>query len=546
MNRKFLTIIFLFYVISLFVMVSSFQPLQACTSILVTKGASNDGSTMISYSCDGEFHPRIRMRPAADHKPGSMVEVFDWHGVKGKIPQVAHTYKVVGLMNEHQLAIGETTFGGRPELVNPDAMFHYYPLMLFALQRAKTAREAIAVMTTLVEKYGYASEGESISIADKEEVWLFEIVGTGKGGKGAVWVAVRIPDGMVCAHANMSRIREFPLDDPENVRYSKNVISFAIEKGYYNAKDGKPFSFSHAYNPPTEEQVRYSARRVWSIFRRAAPSHNFSPGYSSYKKNTKPYPLYIKPDRKLSVRDVIALHRDHYEGTEFDMTKDLTAGPFGAPDRWRPLKWQVGGKKYAWERPISTQQAGFVHVSQSRSHVPDQIGGVYWYGLDNPYTNFFVPLYTSINQLPGSYTTGTLRQFSRDSAWWAFNFVANYANLRWSYMIKDIQKVQKEIEDLEFKLQIAVEATAFELLKKNPQLVEDYLTNYCVVNAESNIKKWWRLADFLVTKYNDGYIQDEKGRPREIGYPEEWLRKEVMANPGKKRLKQERKGEGEL
>ena len=543
MRLKGLIIIFL---VSLFCVIWQSHPLEGCTSVLVTKSASKDGATMISYSCDGEFHPRMRIIPAADHEPGSMVEVRTWRSLKGKIPQVPHTYKVVGLMNEHQLAIGETTFGGRPELVNNDAMFHYYPLMRFALQRAKTAREAIDVMTSLAETYGYCSEGESISIADKEEVWLMEIVGTGKGGTGAVWVAIRIPDGMMCAHANMSRIREFPLDDPENVRYSKNVISFAIEKGYYNPKDKKPFSFSNAYNPPTEEQVRYSARRVWSIFRRTAPSLNLSPGYSSYKKNTKPYDLYIKPDRKLSVRDVIELHRDHYEGTPFDMTRDVTAGPFGAPDRWRPMKWEVEGKKYAWERPISTQQAGFVFVSQSRSNIPDAIGGVYWYGLDNPYTNFFIPLYTSITHLPESYITGTLRQFSRDSAWWAFNFVANYANLRWRYMIKDIQKVQKEIEDLQFHLQPVIEATAMELLKKNPGLIDKYLTDYCVGNAETNIKKWWRLADFLVTKYNDGYIQNEKGRPQEIGYPEEWLKREVKANPEQKRLKQERVGEGEL
>ncbi len=542
MNLRRLTIILL---ISLILTGFSFIPLDACTNVLVTKGASKDGSTLISYSCDGEFHPHPRILPAADYKPGEMLEIKSWHGVKGKIPQVLHTYKVVGLMNEFQLAIGETTFGGRPELVNKDGMFHYYPLMLIALQRAKTAREAIDVMTGLVEKYGYASEGESISIADKEEVWLLEIAGTGAGGKGAVWVAIRIPDGMVCAHANMSRIREFPLDDPENVRYSKNVISFAKEKGYYNPGSKKPFSFSGAYNPPTEEQVRYSSRRVWSIFRRVSPSLNLSPDYSSYKKKAKPYDLYITPDRKLGVRDVIALHRDHYEGTAFDMTKDVTAGPFGAPDRWRPMKWEVGGKGYAWERPISTQQAGFVHVTQSRAHIPDEVGGVYWYGFDNPYTNFFVPFYTSITELPESYTTGTLRRFSRDSAWWAFNFVANYANLRWSYMIEDIRKVQTEIEDLEFGLQPAIEATALELLKSNPGLIGKYLTNYCVGSAETNIKKWWDLADFLVTKYNDGYIQNEDGRPKEIGYPGSWLRREVKENP-QKRLKEKRKGDREL
>jgi dipeptidase len=500
---------------------------------------------MISYSCDGEFHPHPRIIPAADHKPGDMAEIRTWSGIKGKIPQVPHTYKVVGLINEHQLALGETTSGGRPELVNKDGWFHYYPLMLITLQRAKTAREAIDVLSSLVEKYGYASEGESISIADKKEAWLLEIFGTGKGGKGAVWVAVRIPDGQICATANMSRIREFPLNDPENCRYSKNVISFAVKKGYYNPKSGKPFSFSEAYNPPTEEQVRYSSRRIWSIFRRSAPSLNISADYSSNKKNTKPYDLYVKPDRKLSVRDVMALHRDHYEGTEFDMTKDVNAGPFGAPDRWRPMKWQADGKTYAWERPISTQQAAFVYISQSRSDVPDAIGGINWFGMDNPYTNVFVPFYTSITELPQSFTTGSLRRFSRDSAWWAFNFVANYANLRFSYMIKDIQKVQKEIEDLEFELQPVVEATARTLLKKDPDMVAKYLTNYCVGNAEAAVKKWWQLGDFLITKYNDGYIQNEKGRPQETGYPEHWLKKEVKKSP-QKRVKQKRKGDREL
>lgn len=544
MNRTIKRVIMCLF--SGFLVFSAAVPSSGCTSILVTRGASKSGSPMISYSCDGEFHPRLRMIPAADHKPGDMAEVRGWRGFRGQIPQVPHTYKVVGLMNEHQLAIGETTFEGRRELINKDGMFHYYPLMLFALQRARTAREAVTVMTDLVEEYGYASSGESISIADKEEVWLLEIVGSGKGRKGAVWVAVRIPDGLVCAHANMSRIREFPPDDPENVVYSKNVISFAVEKGYYNPDSGKPFSFSAAYNPPSEEQVRYSARRVWSIFRRLAPSLNLSADFSSSKKGAKLYPLYIKPDRKLDVRDVIVLHRDHYEGTEFDMTKDLTAGPFGAPDRWRPIKWKAEGKTYAWERPIATQQAAFVFVSESRAHVADAIGGVFWYGLDNPYTNFFVPLYTSITELPESFTTGSLSRFSRDSAWWAFNFVANYANLRWNHMIKDIQEVQQEIEDLEFGLQPAVEQVAQNLLETNPKMVEPFLSHYCVANAEAHIKKWWDLADRLITKYNDGYIQDEEGRAQEIGYPEQWLKREIDQQGKRLSLKEERKGEGEL
>ena len=517
-----------------------------CTSVLVTRGASADGSCIITYSCDGEFHPNLRLIPAADHEPGTMVDVWSFRGSKGKIPQVPHTWKVVGLMNEHQLAIGETPFEGRLELVNKKAMIHYYPLMLLALQRAKTAREAIDIMTGLVEEYGYCSSGESFSIADKDEAWIMEMVGTGPGGTGAVWVAIRVPDGMISAHANMARIGTFPLDDPENCRYSKNVITFATEKGYYNPKKGKPFHFANAYCPPSEEQIRYSARRVWSIFRRVAPSLHLSSDYSDGRGKGTPYALWIKPDRKITIGEVMNLHRDHYEGTPFDMTKDLSAGPFGAPDRWRPMNWKVDGKTYSWERPISTQQAGFVFASQSRRNIPDEVGGVFWYAMDNPYTCVFVPFYTSITQLPPSYTRGSLKQFSRDSAWWAFNFVANYANLRFSYMIQDIRKVQTRIEDLQFALQPAIEQTAMNLMKSNPDQVAPFLTRWCVSNGEMVVRDWWDLADRLVTRYNDGYIQNEKGRPREVGYPESWLREEAKRNPEKYRLKQTRKGEGEL
>ena len=517
-----------------------------CTSILVTKGATKDGSSVISYSCDGEMLPHLSITPAADYKKGSTVLIRNWYGKSAKIPQVSHTYKVIGLMNEYQVAIGETTFGGRRELLNKDGLFNYFTLMKIALQRAKTAREAIKVMTSLVDKYGYGSTGESFSIADKKEVWLLEMIGTGKGGKGAIWVAVKIPDGYISAHANLSRVGIFNKYKTE-VIHSKNVISFAIKKGYYNPKTDGLFNFSNVYDPPTEEDVKYSLRRVWSIFRRSAPSLKLSPDYSSSVKGAKPYPLYIKPDKKLDVRAVIALHRDHYEGTPFDMTRDLTAGPFGAPDRWRPISWRVNGKLYSWERPIATQQACFVFVSQSREYMPDEIGGVYWFGLDNPYTNFFAPFYISITKLPKSYTVGRLRQFSRDSAWWAFNFVANYANLRWSYMIKDIQKVQREIENTEFSLQPYIEKTALELYKAGEKaLMKKYLTNYCVQNAEAGIKKWWNLADKLITKYNDGYIQDEKGRPHAVGYPESWLKEEVKKHPEKFRLKEDKRGKGEL
>jgi dipeptidase len=517
-----------------------------CTSILVTKGATADKSTIISYSCDGEFHPRLRLYPAADHAADEKIDIMGFSGKRGEIPQIAHTYKVVGLMNEFQLAIGETTFDGRLELVNPDGLLHYFQLMTITLQRARTAREAIKVMTDLVEKYGYCSSGESFSIADKEEAWILEMVGTGKGGQGAVWVALRVPDGMISAHANMSRIGEFSLHDADNCLYSKNVVSFAMEKNYYNAKNGRPFNFSLAYNPPSEEQVKSSARRVWSIFRRAAPSLNLSPDFSSCKKGAKPYPLWIRPDAPLSVRDVMALHRDHYEGTPFDMTKDLSAGPFAMADRCRPVKWKLAGKTYSWERCIATQQVAFIFISQSRSTVPDSIGGVYWYGMDNPFSSFFIPLYTTISELPKAYTTGSIQAFSRDSAWWTCNFVANFANLRYSYMIRDIQKAQKEIEDLEFTLQPAIEQTAAFLLKSSPQTVPLFLTRYCVTNAQANVDKWWQLAEFLITRYNDGYIQDDKGDPQEIGYPDQWLKEELQKNPEKFLIKTERQNEEEL
>lgn len=541
--RKFLLLSSLFLI--LFLLVQDLN--RACTSILVSKGASKNGVPMISYSCDGEFHPRIRIIPAARYQPGDMAEIRGWRGILGKIPQVSQTYKVVGLMNEHQLSLGETTFGGRKELENPKAMFHYYPLMLITLQRARTAREAIQVLTGLVEKYGYRSEGESISIADKEEAWLLEIVGTGPGGKGAVWVAIRIPDGMVSATANMSRIHEFPTDDHQSCLYSKNVIRFATEKGYYDPASGKPFSFSRAYNPPTEEQIRYSDRRIWSIFRRLSPSRNFSPKYSNGQGKGNPYPLWIKPEDKLDVRDVISLHRDHYEGTEFDMTKDVVSGPFGSPDRWRPMKWKVNNRKYAWERPIATQQAAFVYVSEARPQLPPELGGILWYGVDNPHTSFFIPLYTCIRELPESYTRGSLSGYARDSAWWTVNFVANFANLRYSYMIKDIQSVQEEIEDMTFGSQAALENAAARLIQsKGPDFAIAFLTKYCIDNAEMNVRRWQKLGDFLITRYNDGYIQDENHRAREVGYPTLWLKKEIKKSGKRHQITSERATDREL
>ena len=505
----------------------------SCTNLIVTKGASKDGSVMVTYTCDGEFHPRLRYDPPKDYAPEDYLEIKDWSdSVRGTVKQVPHTYGVVHLMNEHQVVIGETTFGGRLELENRQGLLHYWILMRLALQRVKTAREAIEVMTNLVEEYGYASTGESFSIADPREAWLMEMIGSGPGGRGAIWVARRVPDGYVCAHANASRISTFPLNDPKNCLYARNVISFAVDKGYYDPNSGKPFSFCDAYNPAHPEMLRYAATRVWSLFRQVAPSREWSSDYHRGTEGAEPYPLWIKPDKKLSLDDVFALMRDHYEGTEFDMTQGIDAGPFGTPNRSRPITWEVDGVKHAWERPISTQQTGFSFVSQSRSGLPDPIGGVLWYGVDDTYTTCYIPLYCGIDSLPPSFTVGSLGKFSWESAWWVFNFVANYANLRYSYMIKDIQMVQSELENNFVLLQPEIEKTALALQRKHPELLARFLTDYSVGRAETVVDRWRSLGEYLITKYNDGYIQNEKGSPKEIGYPDMWLRGVTQSRPG--------------
>jgi len=494
---------------------------------------------MITYTCDGEFHPHLRRADASDHAPGDSLEIRDWGGgLRGKIAQVPHTYAYVGLMNEHQLAISETTFDGRLELQNKEGLLHYWDLMRLALERARTAREAIEVMTSLVEEYGYRSTGETFSIADTEEAWILEMIGPGPGRKGAIWVAVRVPDGYVACHANKARIGEFPLDDPDNCLYSPDVISFAVEKGYYDPASGEPFRFCDAYCPATPRNKRYADARVWSLFRRAAPSAKLSPDYHRGVEGAEPYPLWIKPDRKLSTADVFSLMRDHYEGTEFDMTKGVDAGPFGCPVRFRPITWKVGDAEYAWERPISTQQTGFSFVSQSRSWLPDAVGGVLWYGVDDTYTSCYFPLYCCATDVPESFATGSLATFSWDSAWWVFNVVANYANLRYSEMAEEIRSVQRELEGRFLELQPAIEKTAIELVETDPDLAVRYLTDYSVMQGELVVKRWRELAEHLFAKYNDGYIRDENGRPRESGYPDEWLKTVVEDRPAQFRLKE--------
>lgn len=507
---------------------------DACTSLIVTKGASEDGSAIITYTCDGEFHPHLDYEPPGDYEPGDSVEITDWRGnTYGKIPQVEHTYGVLHLMNEHQLVIGETTFDGRKELENPDGMLSYWDLIFFALQRAKTARQAIAVMTDLAEEYGYRSGGESFSIADPNEVWIMEMIGPGESGEGAIWVAVRVPDGYMSCHANKARIGEFPLDDPENCIYSDDVVSFAAEQKYYDPASGEPFRFCDVYCPPTAEKLRFCSTRVWSIFRRAAPSQQLPPDYHRNVEGAEPYPLWIKPDEKLSLGDVFALMRDHYEGTPYDMTSGVDAGPYGNPSRWRPLTWMVDSVTYSWERSISTQQTAFSIVAQSRSWLPDGVGGVLWYGVDDTYTTCYTPLYCCMDSVPKSFATGSIKEFSWDSAWWVFNLVANYACLKYSFMGPEIRQVQSDIEGTLLALQPSVEKTALELVRGDPVLMKRYLTDYSIGQAEMVASRWRDLAVHLISKYNDGYVKSEEGKPEDKGYPEPWLREVIRAHPGR-------------
>ena len=553
------------------------QHSSACTNLLVTKGASADGSVMITYTADSAgFYPRLAVFAAAEHPEGTVIEVPATDDrPAGAIKQAARTYHVIGvvwddepgspggfwtrqgIINEHQVAITETTFGGRKELENPQGLINYPMLMTFALERAKTAREAIDVMVALVEEYGYNDGGESISIADKEEAWVFEIVGTGNhpldrelAGKTfglAVWVAKKVPDGEISVHANQARIGEIPdVPDRDNCFYSANIKSFAIEKGYYDPHSGKPFRFDDAYGDIDARSKRVCEARTWSIFRRAAPSQNFSPDYHRGKPDAQPYPWSIKPDKKLSVADVMALKRDHYEGTEFDMTQGLDAGPYGLPLRWRPLYWKVEGdeNEYAWERPISTQQTGFGVVTQSRSHLPDPVGGIAWYCVDDTYTSCYFPLYCCITEVPKPLATGSIERFSWDSAWWVTNLVANYANLKYSRITPEIIAVQQELETEFFRLQPQLEGNVAAAIKHNEnetredmripaEFSQRLLTSYSNSAGEQVFSRWKDLATDIFTKYNDGYIRGADGKYPGAGdpYPDKWLRRVVEERP---------------
>ncbi len=515
-----------------FFMVGTLFP---CTNILVSKGASKDGSTMISYAADSHtLYGELYYTPASLHLDGEMLEVYEWDTGKYlcTIPQIRQTFSVVGNINEYQVAIGETTYGGRHELHNPEGKMDYGSMMYIALQRSQNAREAISVMTGLAEEYGYCSEGESFSVSDKNEVWILEVIGKGPGVKGVLWVARRVPEGYICAHANQARIRQFPLNDPKNCLYGKDVITFARDKGWFSGKD-EDFSFADTYAPVDFGALRFCEARVWSVFNRAAKSLNLSPAWVMGDLNAEKLPLWIKPDQKLSVRDVQELMRDHYTGTPMDMTLDIGAGPYKAPYRWRPMTWEVDGQNGFHERAISTQQTGFSFVTQSRSSLPDPIGGIIWFGVDDTYMTVYVPMYCGIREAPKAYAVGTgnFNSFSWDSAFWVFNFVSNYAYSRFSDMIADIQKTQRLLEGNFEAMQVSVEQEAKALYSVSPERARVYLTEYSAGLAKETVKNWRKLGEYLIYKYLDGNPKDEFGKPTHPPYPKTWY-KQILETTG--------------
>jgi len=524
------------YVSALFLACAAFlamaaTPARACTNYLIAKGASADGSTMITYSADShELYGELYFRPAAMHAPGATREIVEWDTGKrlGAIPEAPFTYARVGNINEHQVSVGETTFGGRKELKDPEGVIDYGSLMYIALERAKTAREAIQVMTSLAETHGFYSDGESFSVADPNEVWILEMVGKGKGGKGALWVARRVPDGYVCAHANKARIRQFPTNDPKNTLFSKDVVKFARDKGWFTGDD-KDFSFADAYDPMTFGGVRYCESRVWSAFRRVAPNENLPVEMAKGIDGGPILPLWVKPEKPLSVHDVMELMRDHFEGTEFDMTKGVGAGPYACPYRWRPLDWEYEGARYLNERAVSTQQTGFSFVAQARSTLPGPIGGVLWFGVDDTYSTVYVPMYAGIREPPVNFAVGTgdFHRFTWDSAFWAFNAVAQLAYARYSDIIPIVRAEQAALEGSFLARQADIEKAALDLWQRSPEAARDYLTAYSAKQAALTVKTWRGLWERLFVKFLDGNVRDEAGKITHPAWPKSWMKRIV-------------------
>jgi dipeptidase len=525
-NKKLATLI----VFSVF----SMHAAIACTNFLISKGATADGSTMITYAADSHvLYGELYFTPSRDYPEGTMLDVYEWDTGKflGKIPQVRHTFSVVGNMNEHQVAVGETTYGGREGLQDSTAIMDYGSLMYIALQRAKTAREAIHVITELMASYGYYSEGESLSISDPNEVWIMEMIGKGTGKKGAVWVARRVPDGYVCGHANQARITTFPLNDPENSIYAGDVISFAREKGYFSGKD-EEFSFADAYAPLNFGAARFCESRVWSGFRKVAKGMDQYEDYAMGMNLHNRMPLWVKADKKLTVQDVTGMMRDYFQGTKMDMTQDIGAGPFQCIVRWRPMTWALDSVNYINERAISTQQTGFSFVAQSRSWLPDPIGGILWFGVDDTYSTVYTPMYCGITRVPENYAVGngSMMEFSDSSAFWIFNQVSNFAYTKYSYMIPEIQVRQKELETRYMSDVMQTDEAALALYNSgNAKKAQTILTDFSCQAGARTFNTWKGLYAYLFTKYMDGNIKTPVAGQRnpslkQPGYNEEWYR----------------------
>ena len=527
---------------------------SACTNFIVTRGASTDGSVMVTYAADSHaLYGALYHTLGGKHKSGAMLPVYEWDTGRylTDIPQVRETWSTIGNMNEHSLIIGETTYGGRPELEDSTGRMDYGSLIYITLQRAKTAREAIGVIAELADTYGYASSGESFSIADPDEAWIMELIGKGfkddgKGGnarKGIVWVARRIPDGYVSAHANQARITTFPKDDPENCLYSPDVISFAREMGYYDGPDAD-FSFSDAYAPLDFGGMRACEARVWAFFRTVADDMDRYTDYAMGHNKNNRMPLWVKPRAKVSPKTLFDCMRDHYEGTPMDMTTDLGAGGHNCPYRWRPMDFEVDGVKYVNERATATQQTGFWFVAQARPWLPDDMG-ILWFGVDDAATSCLTPIYCSATEVPECFRegNGTMLKYSPTSAFWLFNRVTNFAYLRYDLIAADIRKVVDEWENTRLEEVKQIDAATE---GDSPKKRQKRLTRYSVDMARQLFDRWTELDRYLLVKYIDGNLKSEtepgkfldNGNGRDIpdkiqfpGYNEKWKRA-VVADHG--------------
>ena len=515
-----------YFVLTAFFAFCLIQTGQSCTNFIVGKKASVDGSVMVTYAADSHnLYGELYHWPATDWPDGSMLEIYEWDTGKplGRIPQARHTYQVNGNMNEYQVTIGETTFGGREELVDTTAIIDYGSLIYIALQRSKTARGAIRLMTELVERYGYYSEGESFTVADANEAWILEMIGKGPDYKGAVWVAVRIPDDCIAAHANQARIRQFPLDDPENCIYSPDVISFARQQGYYNGTN-KDFSFADTYAPLTFSALRACETRVWSYFRKFRSNMDVYLPYLQGKIHN-PIPLYVKPDKKISLQMLKNAMRDHFEGTPYDLTKDIGSGPFHSPYRWRPMEWKIDSMTYVNERAVATQQTGFSFVAQMRDWLPNPIGGILWFGVDDTNTSVYVPIYCGSNKVPECFRVGNgdMVTFSWTSAFWIYNWVANQGYTKYDFMIKDIRPVQDSLENKFNREVLQIDLKASAMYAKDTAGALSVISDYSEAMAQQSTDRWKKLGEYLMVKYMDGNVKKEKSNAflRNVyGHPE--------------------------